>query len=180
MPLYMKLYCTQAEKEGGLPSSEVIPCALLRALRSPRPDVQPARQQPGQSGERRVFSEGGRPPAGLSVSPAHLAHTRRALRAFLLPLRGAPVLPVTFDCSAWYLNSNHGPILTAPFVLLLGGAWCLPLEKRSVGHTGYFLLAPGNFGFFLCIISRMLQPFVHGLVAWSVVRGRTSFDLKQH
>lgn len=187
MPLNMKLFCIQAEKEGEFPSSEVTSFVLsselwgAHVLMCSRWGRSCNQGSPGREG---CFPR----EEGLqlsSPSPQHILH----IDAMHCVYSFCPFVARQF--SLWYVwLFLHGTstATTAPSVHLRSSCWSelraasllFPLGGALSGYKGYFLLAPGNFGFFLCIISHMLQPFVHGLVTWSVIRCRTSFDLKWH
>lgn len=139
--------------------------------------------QPGQHPE--MGGLGGRK---ASCSPLHRPSMSLQLAACILtdPLWSFSSPCLGSDCFCMERQRQTQPLPMHLFLLLTCVARCLPAVpsgKRSVAHTGYFHLALGNCHFFLCIISHLLRPFVHSLIAWSVVRGRhsrASFNLKQH
>lgn len=130
--------------------------------------------QLGQPGKRRAVCSSCSPLRSPSMSWQFTAHVLSVpWWSFSSPCLGS-------DCFWMEYQQQTQPLPTHLLLLLSCVLWCLP----AVSHTQNLYFWPQEISHFvLCIISRVLQPFVCLLLAWSGVRGRqsrASFHLEQH
>lgn len=184
----MKLYHIQAEKEGGF---TIIGGHFHRALLGLllQAGILTCSWWGQDVATRAAWEEmGGLQGRKASRSPLHRPSVSVQFTACVLtdPLWSSSSPCHGSDCFCMERQEHTQPLpihLFLPLTCVARYLPAVPSGKRSVVHTGYFHLAPGNCRFFLLIISPVLQPFVHSLIAWSVMRGRHSrarFNLKQH